>query len=1094
MFTRQFSQWMGCGAGVALALCLAAPLPAQQGVVIAGKVTSAGGEPLGGATVSVANSNLSAATAADGSYRITLGPNFAVGQQVSVTARYVAHKPVTIVVPLQAAMGEVDFKLPADVFRLEEVVVTGTAGATSAKDLSFSVAKVTSDQMPVPGLSALEGLAGKVAGAEFAPTTAEPGGDVALRLRGSTSISGRQDPLYIVDGVINRFGLADIAPEDIERVEVIKGAAASSLYGSDAANGVVQIFTKRGKDLAEGALRITMRTEAGFNRMPNRMQFSRSHYYCAAPDTGSGAVARGCYVVPTSGPDSGMKVPAPYDPTSGYMLNLKGGRIAKSDGIEDNPYSVYYDSWDALVKTGNWWTGYVSVGQRRGNTNFNASFENTRNQGVIYGVGGYTRQNFRMNLDQQFAANVNGSFSAFYANSTNKRAPEGNDGNNAFFNLMFLDPDVNISKPDKVWGFDCVLPYHEVANQANPLCELRNVKVGTDRTRFTGAGNLRWAIRPWLTAEGNFAYDQESETYSNVVPFGMPGPTTQTTDGSIDKRSLTAYTYNGGATLTADWTSGILHNTTKLGTYLENEINHAFETYDGTLIVRDVPEFTGADPASARPSSGDSTIRNRQYLAVSTFTLKDRYILDGLVREDGSSLFGPQSRWATYFRLSGAWRVTQDVNIPGVDEWKVRASYGTAGLRPHYSDQYQILSVNPGGFTKSILGNPLLKPAHSGELEVGTDIAFGQGRFNLEYNYSRKNTTDQLLLVDLPAVAGFRQQWQNTGALRSHTHELSLGVQVVQSHDANVQLNITGDRSRQVITRWDLPARQYGFGQMPATFFLGRGSDLGAMYGVHYVRDINELYDDPAKAAANTTTWSPDSVMINEDGYVVRKSAYGTAKEGPIPYVKCVATDVSGACKRTTSNVLIGNANPDFNVGFNLSVTIHRFTLTGLLNWQKGGNIYNGTRQWALQAGRDRVQDQAAKPQNDPQCGTMGGTGNGTTLSVGACPRKSSPYYGVSIYNGLSPDDFFVEPGSYAKLKYLSLGYAFSNADLRHIGLGAFDNLRLSFVGRNLFTITKYSGMDPEISGLEGDPFQVRMDWFQYPQYRTFSTVVELAF
>ena len=1079
MRVGQFGQWLARVAAVPLALCVAAPLMAQQGTVIAGKVTSAdNGEPLGGATLTVANTNLRTGTTADGSYRITLGANFAVGQKVSVTARYIGHKPVTEVVTLQAAMPEVDFKLPEDVFHLEEVVVTGTASATSAKDLSFAVAKVTSDEVPVPGMSALEGLAGKVAGAQFVPTTAEPGGDVAIRLRGSTSIGGRQDPLYIVDGVIDRFGLADIAPEDIERVEIIKGAAASSLYGSDAANGVVQIFTKRGRNLAEGSLKVTMRTEAGMNQMPNRMQFSQSHYYCIASDIGKN---EGC--------DGGT-----VDPTTNYVLNTTGGRIAKNDGIEDNPYSVYYDSWDAIVKTGNWWTGYISAGERRGNTNFNTSFENTRNQGVITGVGGYNRQNFRMNLDQQFAPNVNGSFSAFYANSTNKQASEGNGGNNPFFNLMFLDPDVNILKPDSAWGYDCVLPYHEVANQANPLCELANVKIETDRNRFTGAGNLRWAIQPWLTAEGNFAYDQENQTYSNVVPFGLPNAQGVAGTGSIDKRALNNFTYNGGATLTADWTSGILHNTTKVGSYVENEVNHAFETYDGTFIVHNVPEFAGADAGSARASSGDSTIRNRQYLAVSTFTLKDRYILDGLVRRDGSSLFGPQNRWATYFRVSGAWRVTQDINIPGVDEWKLRASYGTAGLRPNFSDQYQILAVNPGGFTKQTLGNPLLKPAHSGEMELGTDLAFGGGRFSLEYNYSRKNTTDQLLLVDLPAVAGFKQQWQNTGALRSETHEVSLGVQVVQSRNANVQLNITGDRSRQLITQWDLPERQYGFGQMPATFFLGQGSDLGAMYGDHFVRNVNELYDDPAKAADKTTTWSPDSVMINEDGYVVRKSTYGTANEQPIKYVKCVQTDASGACTRTTTNVLIGNANPDFTMGFNLSMTIHRFTLNGLLNWQKGGNIYNGTRQWALQAGRDKVQDQSTKPQNDPQCGTLGGGGNGTSLAVGSCPRKAAPYYGVGIYNGLSPDDFFVEPGSYAKLKELSVGYAFNSDELRHIGLGAFDNLRLSFVARNLFTITNYSGMDPEISGLEGDPFQVRMDWFQYPQYRTFSTVVELTF
>ncbi len=1063
-------------AAAALALCLAVPAAAQQATVITGKVTSAdNGEPLGGATVTVANTNFGAVTTADGSYQITLRAGLVTGQQLSLTARAIGHKPVTVVAPVGAGAKPINFALPEDVFRLEEVVVTGTAQATSAKSVSFAVAKVTSDEVPVPGASALVGLEGKVAGLQYVPNSAQPGSDVAIRLRGATSIGGRQDPLYVVDGVITRFGLADIAPEDIERVEVIKGAAASSFYGSDAANGVIQIFTKRGKALAEGTLKVTTRFEGGINQMPARMQFSRSHLYEVNAD--------GSYKF------SAVSLAANGD--SQYV------RIADPSGIADHPYRVDYDSWDAIVKQGQFWTGYVSAAQRRGNTNFNTSFENTRNDGVIYGLGGYTRRNFRLNLDQQFRPNVNGSFSAFYANSTNGRTIEGGG---PFFSLMFLDPDVNIRKPDptNTWGFDCVLPYHETANQANPLCDLVNRKYTEDRNRFTGSGRLQWQIVPWLTSEGNFAFDQEAQNVSNVVPFGFPTPSGTPTKGSIDRQSINNYQYNGNLSLTADWTYGAIHNTTRVVGLLENQQNRYFESYSGTLIVSGVPEFAGADPSTERSSSTDQTIRNRQYLAVSTFTLNDRYILDGLVRRDGSSLFGPDSRWSTYYRISGAWRVNEDLHLPGVDEWKLRASYGTAGLRPQFDAQYEILSVNPGGFSKQTLGNPLLKPARSGELELGTDLAFGNGRFNIEYNYSEKTTKDQLLLVDLPAAAGFKQQWQNTGSLRSRTHELSFGAQLINSRSANLQLNIVGDRARQVITQWDIPERIYGFGQMPAAFFLGQGSDLGAMYGNHFVRNIDELYDDAAKAALSGPgqRWSRDSVMVNEDGYVVRKHAYGTANELPIKYVRpnCTGTDAKGV---PCDVVQIGNANPDFNVGFNLSLTVKRLSLFGLLNWQKGGNIYNGTRQWAFQGVRDQVQDQCkpdasgtcTTPQNASTCGTAQ-----ADPTLGSCPRKQSPYYGVGFYNGLSPDDFFVEPGSYAKLKEASVAYTLVHDQLRHVGLGAFQELRLSFVGRNLFRFTNYSGLDPEISGLYGDPFQVKMDWFQYPQFRQFSTVVELTF
>ncbi len=474
---------------------------------------------------------------------------------------------------------------------------------------------------------------------------------------------------------------------------------------------------------------------------------------------------------------------------------------------------------------------------------------------------------------------------------------------------------------------------------------------------------------------------------------------------------------------------------------------------------------------------------------MTTFDIKDRYILDGLVRRDGSSLFGPQSRWATYYRASAAWRVTQDMHIPGIDELRLRASYETAGLRPAFNDQYEILAVTPGGFTKQILGNPLLKPARSGELEVGTNLEFGSGRYTFEYTYAQKKTTDQILLVDLPAVVGFKQQWQNTGALRARTHEVTFAARVINTTGTQLTISIVGDRTRQVITDWTLPERLYGFEQMPAAFFLGKGSDLGIMYGNHWIRNVNELYDDPAKAALRGPgqTWSPDSVMVNEDGYVVRKSAYGTIKERAIKYVYCKVPGSGGTCSLTSNITRIGNANPNFNLSFGLSGTFHRLSVNALLDWSHGGQLYNGTRQWAFQASRDRVQDQAGKPTNAATCGVV-------SNPMPSCPQKAAPYYGVGFYNGLDPDDYFIESGSYAKLKEFAIHYTVGSNQLRAIGLRGLSEVRLGFVGRNLFTITKYSGLDPEISGLFGDPFQVRMDWYQYPQFRTFSAVVEITY
>ncbi len=1062
---------------VAIACFITMPLAAQD-AVIRGRVTAQSGEPLGGANVLVANTNTGAVTTASGAYTITVGASAVRGQPVILTARYIGHKPVTRTITLSAGEQQQDFTLESDPLRLEEVVVTGVADATDRRKLGFAVGSVGTEQLQaVPAANALEGMQGKIAGVRLVPQSAQPGSEPAWRLRGATSISGRQDPLYIVDGVIARFGVADIAAQDVERIEVVKGSAASSLYGSNGANGVVQIFTKRGTSLPEGSMQVTVRSEAGVNAMPRRMEFSASHAWYVESSPGRCASINAAWTV---------------DPVGNYCLNAQGARVYEANGIADNPFAVSFDHWDAMVKSGAFATQYVSIGQRRGITNFNASFENTRNKGVIFGLGGYSRRNVRLNLDHQMRSNLDASFSTFYGSSTNGRAAEGTGS--PFFQLMFVQPDVDVTaccNPDGS-PYKAEVPLSgDVANDQNPMYELAYRKITQDRNRFTGAAKVRWRMQDWLSAEGSFGYDQEGEVYKDLRPKPFYDPSGGADPGSLEERTLNGYQYNTGVTVTSIRRFSNITNTIKVGTVYESQRTRGLLTRASTFKVGGVPEFGGVDIASVLPFSADTVIKNFNYFGVTTFDIKDRYVIDALVRRDGSSLFGENNRWATYYRVSGAWRLTEDMNIPGLDEWRLRASYGTAGLRPGYDNQYEILSVTSTGFSKVVLGNPDLKPARASELEVGTNLDLRGGRVSIEYTYARKDSKDQILLVDLPALTGFSEgQWQNAGGLLANTHEITLAARLISTPRTGLTLNIVGDRTRQKITDWNLPERLYGFQQMPAAFFLGKNRDLGVLYGNHWVRNVSELYDDPAKAALQGPgqAWSPDSVMINEDGYVVRKSAYGTGNERAIKYVHCTRPGPAGSCLATDNLVEIGNANPDFNLSFNLAFNHRRLAVNALLDWSYGGELYNGTRQWAFQATRDRVQDQAGKPQNAATCGTV-------STPMPSCPQKALGYYGVGFYNGLESNDFFIESGSYAKLKELSLSYTLANEQLRRIGfLRGLREVRLAFIARNLFTITKYTGLDPEVSGLSGDPFQVRMDWFQYPQFRTFTGSIELGF
>src|SRR5205823_2659499 len=220
-------------------------------------------------------------------------------------------------------------------------------------------------------------------------------------------------PLIIVDGTITQHGLADINSQDIDRVELVKGAAASSLYGSNAANGVIQIFTRRGDKLADGRLAVTVRNEYGQSVRPKSIPTSLSHPYLidtlgTYQDADGNTVQNGDFIT-----------------SKGALVGPLDLPTIKPDGIADVPYTAYgrpvYDAQAALLTHGAFYTNYISIGQRRGNTNYNVSFENTKQDGVLRILNGYNRQNFRLNVDQQLTPRMDLSVGGFFGKSTNNK-------------------------------------------------------------------------------------------------------------------------------------------------------------------------------------------------------------------------------------------------------------------------------------------------------------------------------------------------------------------------------------------------------------------------------------------------------------------------------------------------------------------------------------------------------------------------------------------------------------------------------------------------------------------------------------------------
>ncbi|HVZ50229.1 MAG TPA: TonB-dependent receptor plug domain-containing protein, partial [Gemmatimonadaceae bacterium] len=743
-----------------------------QNAVFSGSVATAG-TPLGGASVGIPELGVGAVTSVDGKYNFTVNVAGRAGRTVTVMVKAIGYKPKTMQVTLTAGQVAKDFDLERDVLNLESVVVTGVSDATSTRKLGFSVGIVDAESMKeAPATTPLASLAGKVAGAEVSVgSSAQPGSEPAIRLRAATSLTGRQDPLIIVDGTITRLGMADINSEDIERVEVIKGAAASSLYGSDAANGVVQIFTRRGANLAEGQRLVNLRNEVGSSWIPKFLARNNAHEY-------------------------------EIDASGQFVLDANGNRVPKADRIADNPYPVYYDQMGAVFRHSLFMTNYLSIGERRGPTNFAASFENQKETGVMNLLNGYGRQNFRLNVDHKLSDRMDISAGAFYGKSDADQTPE--DGS-VLFGMRFLEPNIDITAPNKDGT-----PYNAVIKQppasgnvVNPLYGLSQDNHSNLRDRFTGTFKGRYRPLDWLTAEANFNYDESAINHKDFRPIGYLNSSGSPSSGSLSQSSDNNHTYNTGLTLTAIRSFNWMTNTTKIAYVYEDQLDNHVSVSASALTVPKVTEFAAAvtNDLATPLGAGSSTqaTRNQNYFIVSTFDMWDKLVVDGLVRRDESSLFGAQQRGATYHRLSAAYRLSQDFHMPGVDEFKLRWSYGTAGLRPPWDAQYEQFAIVSGSPQKITLGNPNLKPAFSKETEVGFDINFLTD-YSINYSFSDKTTSDQILNVPVSSATGYRNTWTNAGTLAGQTHELAVGAVLITRRDVFWRLNLAADRTRQKIT------------------------------------------------------------------------------------------------------------------------------------------------------------------------------------------------------------------------------------------------------------------------------------------------------
>lgn len=931
-----------------------------------------------------------------------------------------------------------DFDLEHEPLMLEEIVATGLVDPVAGVRAPISVRRVDREAMPVMVSSGdvVENLAGRMAGVRVNRTTGQPGEGVTLMLRSPTTLRGSGAPLIVVDGVVLSGeevpSTVDLEGNDIESIEVIRGAAASSLYGSRAAAGVVEIRTARGNNLAEGQTRFTARTEYGISQNVSNVELNNSHAFLmnesrtAYVDEDGNEVPRDARVLP------------PLDVA--FMDKAYPGEV--------------YDNFDAILHAGRFLSNNFSIMGNEGNTNFAVSFNNLDEEGILVGHKGYERNSFRVNVDHRFRESLSLGVSMSHSREWRDNlvgdpliVVGGSNDASPVTQVLYGPRDVDLNARDEDGDFiqqpDPTVPYQ------NPVWTQATRDYTREGSRTLGSLDLSWSPLPWFSASAILGYDRGDRETREYLPKGTPADIGNPgqLDGAIGFQNRLSEAYNASAQLTLRRDIGLLNLRTTFRGLIERDRLETGERSGEGFIIEGIPQLSNIRPEDQRAVSYEQEIRAVGYLWDTALDYDGKYIFTVLGRRDGSSLFGPDNRWHNYYRIAGAWRMAQEpwFNIPNINELKLSYAQGTAGERPRFSYQYETWDLQNGIPTKNTLGNRRLAPQHTTEREFSLDLIVFD-RFGISLTHARQQTKDQLNPVPLPGLTGYGSQWINAGAISGHSTELEFEAQLIQRPTFSWTSMVIADYSNAHISQWDIPCYAQGW--------RWNCQDI-PVYGI-YSRWLVKDRDGMNQHDGGIAVPHADEFEVNDEGFLVwvgdgnhywegvEKGLWGTESEFTNsqgePY-KWGHPFFERTELGTPHRTLLGEGVPA-NFGWVNNIRWGAFDFHMHLHASIGGQTNN--RRFQFMANTDRAtapfMDQSGKPDG---------------------LKKPISYYRSAIDGDNS---YTIEDSSYLKMRTMSLGYRMTRDQLSRFGLTglAIQDLRLGVIVRNVFTITNYDGFDPE--------------------------------
>lgn len=1071
-----------------------------QGPRIQGRVIDdSTGTGLPDATVILKGTSRGTSTGSDGNFSIVLPAD---GKKHSITVSHTDYETITQEVDPKAAGFVVHLKrVPSS---LEDVVVIGYQ-TVKRRDVMASVSSITNkDVKDIPINSAEEALAGRLAGVQVTGSEGSPNAQVQIRVRGGGSITQNNAPLYVVDGVQLDNALQFLALQDIESIDVLKDAAATSIYGARGSNGVVIITTKGGHNTG-GRTTISYNGYAGAGtlekELPVQDPYDYMYYqYERAQQTGD---------------TTGI---APY---GGFNWQT----------VQNYKNTPFYD-WQKKVlgRTAFMDNHNVNISGGTEKTQYYLSLTDQDQQGVML-LSDYHRKMLYFRFDQQAAEHLKIGVNVRFNNTTIDGAGTSNPGSsslNFLRNIIRYRPFLEAGQtPDS---------YDEAytnETDANSLSLVNPVLLNQAQYRHNNQNILdlsafaEYRFTPWLSFRSTFGFDYNNLTANafddtltsnaKINGGGLPiASITGTLATVIDNSNVFTYSNAEG--------KGRFHENNRVTVILGEEVYQVDSNVNmiqtnyfpvGTTAQEALANMnlgTALNSSSPEPKPLTRVVPTRMLSGFSrvTYAYKDKYLVAGSVRADGSSAFSSSNTWGYFPAASAAWRISNEnfMSRAGwISDLKLRGAYGLAGnnrIAPFQylttfvtTTQYALQQNLTTAYGSSVLSNPNLKWESTTSRDIGLDGTIFNNRLNFSIDVYKNTTNNLLVAAPVPTTSGYTSQQQNVGSTENKGIELQLGGKVMQRGNFtwNASFNISFNQNT-ILSLGQNESFYYansgwaGSGNLP-DYIVKKGQPVGAMYGF-----VSNGFYQLSDFSYNTTNrvYSLKAGEPNNAGVTA-----STPMPGSMKYRSISGDSVINA---NTDQTIIGNAQPKFFGGLNQTFTWKGFDASVFINFQYGNKVFNdnklefssgytpGATLLGIMKNRWHTVDQNGNAYESIVGGQVVGASPDSLAALNKGAKLWIPPVGSSSTT-FSPNSWAVEDGSFIRINNITIGYTLPAGLVHQMHI---QRLRVYVTGNNLAVITKYSGYDPEVNVRNASPVTPGVDYSAYPRSRSFIGGINLTF